>query len=188
MVGLCHFNTWCGRNADQQFRSRFGTERIRLATHTTKGLAMSRNFIEVLEQVGGLKRVALRLAIAAAALVFTSCGTPGTRISQHPDVYQGLPPRDQALVSQGQIRPGMTMDAVWLAWGTPEQKIPGPMRDSETWVYVRYDTPFPSYGVPYYYGPFDWSYIPPKFPYPSRGVTFSNGKVVFFRYLPPPPP
>ena len=100
----------------------------------------------------------------------------------------GLSPRDQALVSQGQIRSGMSMVAVWLAWGTPEQKIPGPMRSSETWVYVRYDTPFPSYGVPYYYGPFDWSYIPPKFPYLSKGVTFSSGRVVFFQYLPPPPP
>ena len=156
--------------------------------HITKDLAMFRNFIRVLEQAGELKRVAVKFGIAVAALVFTSCGTPGTRISQHPEIYQGLAPRDQGLVSQGQIRPGMSMDAVWLAWGTPEQKIPGPMRNSETWVYVRYDTPFPSYGVPYYYGPFDWSYIPPKFPYPSRGVTFSKGRVVFFRYLPPPPP
>jgi len=147
-----------------------------------------RNFIDLLGQVGELKRVAPIFGIASAALLFTSCGTPGTRISQHPEIYHGLSPRDQALVSQGQIRSGMSMVAVWLAWGTPEQKIPGPMRSSETWVYVRYDTPFPSYGVPYYYGPFDWSYIPPKFPYPSRGVTFSNGRVVFFRYLPPPPP
>jgi hypothetical protein len=147
-----------------------------------------RNFIEVLEQAGELKRAALTFGMAAVALFFTSCGTPGTRISQHPEIYQRLSARDQALVSQGQIRRGMSMDAVWLAWGTPEQKIPGPVRASETWVYVRYDTPFPSYGVPYYYGPFDWSYIPPKFPYPSRGVTFSDGRVVFFRYLPPPPP
>ena len=147
-----------------------------------------KNFIEILEQAVELKRVALLFGIATAASLFTNCGTPGTRISQHPEIYQRLSPRDQALVSQGQIRPGMSVDAVWLAWGTPEQKIPGPMRSSETWVYIRYDTPFPSYGVPYYYGPFDWSYIPPKFPYPSRGVTFSNGRVVFFRYLPAPPP
>ena len=149
-----------------------------------------RNFIEVLGQVGELKRVAPTFGIAAAVLLFTGCGTTGQRISQHPEIYQRLSPQDQALVSQGQIRPGMTMDAVWLAWGTPDQKIPGERRGrpSETWVYARYDTPFPSYGVPYYYGPFDYSYIPPKFPYPSRGVTFSNGRVVFFRYLPPPPP
>src|SRR6266481_8190498 len=90
-----------------------------------------RNFTEVLERAGERKRVALTFGIAAAALLFTSCGTPGTRISQHPETYQRLSSRDQALVSQGQIRPGMTMDAVWLAWGTPEQKIPG-YRDAAT--------------------------------------------------------
>jgi hypothetical protein len=131
--------------------------------------------------------VALIIGIAASALIFTGCATTEARISQHPEMYQRLSARDQALVSQGQIRPGMTMDAVWLAWGTPDQKIPGDVRgrSTGTWVYLNYETP-PSYGGPYYYGPFDWSYIPPKFIYPSKGVTFSNGRVVFFRYLAPP--
>ena len=139
--------------------------------------------------MGRVARVALTFAVTAGALIFGGCATTGTRISQHPEMYQSLSPRDQALVSQGQIRTGMTMDAVWLAWGAPEQKIPGNMRGrtTETWVYLRYNTP-PSYGGPYYYGPFDWSYIPPKFPYPSKGVTFSTGRVVFFRHLPSPPP
>ena len=133
--------------------------------------------------------VALTIGIAASALIFTGCATTEARISQHPEMYQRLSARDQALVSQRQIRPGMTLDAVWLAWGTPDQKIPGDVRghSTETWVYLRYETP-PSYGGPYYYGPFDWSYIPPKFPYPSKGVTFANGRVVYFRNLPPPPP
>ena len=136
---------------------------------------------------GRVTRVALTFAIAAGAIILTSCATPGGRISQHPAMYQSLSPTDQALVSQGQIRPGMTMDAVWLSWGTPDQKIPNSMhgRAAETWVYLRYETP-PSYGGPYSYGPFDWSYIPPKFVHPSRGVTFANGRVVFFRYLTPP--
>ena len=133
--------------------------------------------------------LALTFGIAAGTLIFTGCATTEARISQHPEIYQRLSSRDQSLVSQGQIRPGMTTDAVWLAWGTPDQKIPANVGDShgETWVYLRYETP-PSYGGPYYYGPFDWSYIPPKFVYPSRGVTFSNGKVMYFRYLPSPPP
>jgi hypothetical protein len=136
---------------------------------------------------GRVARVALTFAITSGMLIFSGCATTGGRISQHPEMYQHLSARDQALVSQGQIRPGMTMDAVWLAWGTPDQKIPNNMggRPTETWVYLRYETP-PSYGGPYYYGPFDWSYIPPKFIYPRRGVTFSNGTVVFFRYLTPP--
>lgn len=133
--------------------------------------------------------LALTFGIAAGTLIFTGCATTEARISQHPEIYQRLSSRDQSLVSQGQIRLGMITDAVWLAWGTPDQKIPANVGDShdETWVYLRYETP-PSYGGPYYYGPFDWSYIPPKFVYPSRGVTFSNGRVVFYRYLPSPPP
>src|SRR5437764_15435305 len=112
--------------------------------------------------------VALTFGIAATALLFTSCGTTGQRISQHPEIYQRLSARDQALVTQGQIRPGMTMDAVWLAWGTPEQKIPryGHGRPTETWVYLRSSTP-PRHGGPFSYGPLDCAYIPPTFPYPS---------------------
>ena len=133
--------------------------------------------------------LALTFGIAAGTLIFTGCATTEARISQHPEIYHRLSSRDQSLVSQGQIRLGMITDAVWLAWGTPDQKIPANVGDShdETWVYLRYETPS-SYGGPYYYGPFDWSYIPPKFVYPSRGVTFSNGRVVFYRYLPSPPP
>jgi hypothetical protein len=134
-------------------------------------------------------RGVLMLGISVTAWILTGCATTEARISKHPEMYQRLSATDQALVSNGQIRRGMTMDAVWLAWGNPEQKLPAGMRGdaTETWVYLRYATP-PSYGGPYYYGPFDWSYIPPKFPYPSKGVTFSNGRVVFFRNLPPPPP
>ena len=97
-----------------------------------------------------MARIALTFAIIAGALILSGCGTTGYRISQHPEMYQSLSPTDQALVSQGQIRTGMTMDAVWLAWGAPEQKIPGNMRGhpTETWVYLRYNTP-PSYGGPY---------------------------------------
>ena len=133
--------------------------------------------------------LALTFGTAAGTLIFTGCATTEARISQHLEIYQRLSSRDQSLVSQGQIRLGMITDAVWLAWGTPDQKIPANVGDGrgETWVYLRYETP-PSYGGPYYYGPFDWSYIPPKFVYPSRGVTFSNGRVVFYRYLPSPPP
>ncbi len=132
-----------------------------------------RNFVEVLKQAGRLKRVALTFGIAATALLFTSCGTPGTRISQHPDIYQGLSSRDQALVSQGQIRQGMSMDAVWLAWGTPEQKIPGygRGRPTETWVYLRYETP-PSYGGPYVLRAIRLVIHPAKVPLPVQRSYF----------------
>ncbi len=62
---------------------------------------------------------ALISGIAVSALILASCSTTETRISGHPEIYQSLSPRDQALVSQGQIRDGMSPNAVYLAWGSP---------------------------------------------------------------------
>src|SRR6266487_6214449 len=100
----------------------------------------------------------LTFGAAAGALIFTSCSTTETRISKHPEIYQSLSPRDQALVSQGQIRSGMSPNAVYLAWGSPDRKIMGNMRGrpTETWIYVHYATyypyPYPSYGPGYGWG------------------------------------
>ena len=82
------------------------------------------------------------LAVAAGTLILTSCSTPQTRISEHPDLYQSLSPRDQALVNQEQIRIGMSRTAVWLAWGSPDRKIVGNMGGgpTETWVYIYYSS------------------------------------------------
>jgi hypothetical protein len=139
------------------------------------------------------------LGIAAVVFILTSCSTPQTRISDHPDFYQSLSPRDQALVSQGQIRYGMSRNAVWLAWGSPDSKMIGNMRghSTETWVYGYYAT-YPYY-YPYYgpygpgfgffgdpfYDPFYYSLIPPSIPYPNKTVTFSNRRVMSFQYLEP---
>src|SRR5206468_11897648 len=51
-----------------------------------------------------------------AGALLTSCSTPQTRITDHLETYQSLSPRDQALVSRGQIRTGMSQNAVWIAW------------------------------------------------------------------------
>jgi hypothetical protein len=131
---------------------------------------------------------AATLSLATGALVLTSCSTPQTRISDHPDLYQTLSHRDQALVGQGQVRIGMPRTAVWLAWGSPDRKIVGNMGGgpTETWIYIYYAT------YPYYppYGPwapwddpFYYSYIPPSIPYPGKVVTFANGRVASFQYL-----
>jgi hypothetical protein len=158
---------------------------------------------------------ALTLGLSASALFFlASCETLDSRISQHPDIYQSLSPSDQALVSQGKIRSGMSQSAVWLAWGDPQQKAAGAMRgrSTETWIYVNYATyDYPYYG-PYgprfgygfvgasrfhhhrgfaffgdpFYDPFYYSQIPPSIPYPIKTVTFANGRVMSFQYMVPP--
>ena len=136
------------------------------------------------------------LAVATGTLILTSCSTPQTRISEHPDLYQSLSHRDQALVSQGQIRIGMSRTAVWLAWGSPDRKIVGNMGGgpTETWLYIYYATltrttrvrPLDVYfGAPLY-DPFCYSWFPPSIPYPGKVVTFAHGRVVSFQYVTSP--
>jgi hypothetical protein len=158
---------------------------------------------------GGFFSKMLAPGMAMGALVFASCSTVETRISEHPEIYQSLSARDQTLVNQGQIRDGMSRNAVWLAWGSPGRKIFGNMRgrDTETWIYVHYTTYYP-YRYPFYgpgyefgyngrnfaffgsslYDPFFYSYIPPSIPYPYKIVTFASGRVVSFQFMVPPYP
>jgi hypothetical protein len=100
----------------------------------------------------------LWLSLTAVGLCLTSCETLENRISQNPDMFNSLSPRDQALVRQGQIRSGMSTNAVWLAWGAPEQKVAGEMRgrQTETWIYLAGTTAY-GYGG---YGPWGYGYGP----------------------------
>jgi len=129
------------------------------------------------------------LAIATATLLLSSCSTPQTRISENPNLYQSLSPKDQALVNQGQIRMGMSRSAVWLAWGSPDRKIVGNMGGgtTETWLYIYYATYYPPYGPWGYFGdpfydPFYYSYIP-SISYPAKVVTSARGRVVSYQYV-----
>src|SRR3981189_641555 len=99
---------------------------------------------------------ALTFGLSAATLILAGCSTTESRISEHPDIYQSLSPTDQALVSRGQIRVGMSQNAVWLAWGSPDQMSVGPMRgrQTETWIYMNMPTSGTTcaYGRSPYYG------------------------------------
>ena len=99
---------------------------------------------------------ALTFGISASALFLTSCSTTETRIADHPEIFQRLSPRDQALVHEGKIRDGMSQDGVWLAWGTPDQKGTGFARGRpvETWIYNEYVYAHAPY--PYPYGPYGY--------------------------------
>ena len=152
---------------------------------------------------------ALLTTTLAGALFFGGCATPEKRISENPDLYHSLPARQQQLVAQGQIGPGMSKNAVWIAWGGPEQKVNGYARGNatENWVYFI-TTTYPGYGgygYPGFFGggavfrthhghrfavfgdpfydPFFYSYIPPTVSYPYKTVTFVNGRVVEFQHM-----
>jgi hypothetical protein len=153
---------------------------------------------------------ALLLAAACGAFLLSGCATISTRIAEHPEIYQSLSPQDQALVSEGRIREGMSQGAVYLAWGAPEQKGFGRTRGrrTETWIYRSYYTtyqPYPYWGYNYFagvgyyrlgprrfrafYDPFYDPFFYPRFQqvsYPYKTVTFENGRVIAFQHTTPP--
>jgi hypothetical protein len=99
---------------------------------------------------------ALTLCLSASALILPGCSTTETRISDHPEIFQTLSPRDQELVKAGKIREGMSQNAVWVAWGSPDQKATGVARGNpvETWIYNEYT--YANAPYPYPYGPFGY--------------------------------
>ncbi|HVF72851.1 MAG TPA: hypothetical protein VM940_14710 [Chthoniobacterales bacterium] len=155
----------------------------------------------------------LVLVGACSGLFLTSCVTTDSRISQHPEMFQSLSASDQALVREGKVRNGMSQNAVYLAWGSPDQKTTGQVhgRPAETWVYSgtsHYPYPygwgpgfngglygygfvrhhrhrFYRHGYDSFYEPFFYNYRP-SFDYPERTVSFQKGRVVAFQLLYPP--
>ena len=59
------------------------------------------------------------------------------RKAERPAVYAALSPEQQAAVDQGQIKVGMSEDAVYLAWGKPAQVLKGGDASGEftTWLF-----------------------------------------------------
>ena len=80
------------------------------------------------------------LLLSATALLLSSCASssPQARIERNPQLYTQLSAKDRELVTQGVIREGMTRDAVFLAWGAPDQTTVGRKsgREIEQWTYL----------------------------------------------------
>jgi hypothetical protein len=114
---------------------------------------------------------ALMAGMGLGAIFLTSCTTPQDRISEHPEIYQSLSPKDREIVAHGQIRSGMSESAVWLAWGNPDQKVQGEMRGhaTETWIYTQtQEAPGYAYGPGW--GPgWGYGYGGPGWGYPGFG-------------------
>src|SRR5260370_40807264 len=91
---------------------------------------------------------ALLSGLAAVGLCLTSCETLENRISEHQDMFNTLSPGDQALVRAGKIRSTMSMNAVWLAWGSPAQKTSGEMRGRPTDTLIYIENRYTPYGSP----------------------------------------
>jgi hypothetical protein len=102
-----------------------------------------------------LKTPALMAGALAFSLLLGGCATTETRIAEHPELYNVLSERDKGLVAEGHIRQGMSRDAVYLAWGAPNQRAEGrnDRRPVETWIYFN-TTAGDYYPGAFLYGPY----------------------------------
>lgn len=93
----------------------------------------------------------LPLAAAVAALAWSGCSTPASRIKQAPEVFASYTPQQQDLIKQGKIAIGFDMEAVRLALGDPDRVRSRTTSDgtSDVWSYVTYET---TDGFPLYRG------------------------------------
>lgn len=102
------------------------------------------------------RRWALFAVAALGAALLASCSTVSTRIEKNRAAFDRLPPAERELASRGQIREGMSKEAVFIAWGQRDQtsvvNING--KPSETWIYLAYQDVYPFGYAGYGYGGF----------------------------------
>jgi hypothetical protein len=91
--------------------------------------------------------------VVLCCAIATACApsTPQARIEKHPEKFAALGRQEQSLVEQGQIAPGMSTDAVMLAWGFPDRRFEG-SRDSVTTERWDYTTAVPVHSPTWVYG------------------------------------
>ena len=142
----------------------------------------------------------LLLTAAVGASFLTGCATPQQKLEARKkekySAYSALPAEQRVEVDKGQIGVGMPMDAVYIAWGKPDQVVTGATTGGSfaTWTYLgvylqSYFVGPGWYGAPactvrpYYYHPGPYiDYYPVA--YPRSEVTFENGEVKFWRTQP----
>ncbi len=132
-----------------------------------------------------------RLFAVVVILLLGGCATPEMRISSNPAMFASLPPEHQVLVRQGRVAEGMSMDAVYLAWGSPDhyRESLEDGRQRVTWLYLGYQTEvLPRYTWSSFYDPdcpygyrypvYDPVYV--NVPYLYRMATFEGGRLVAY--------
>ncbi len=131
-------------------------------------------------------------AVLAAACLLSCCqvANPASRIEENPVLFASLPAEDKLLVQRGQIRSGMSPEAVYLAWGYPHSRPSIGEQNGkrmERWVYTRLEPVMvsPAFGVGPCWGPHGWhhchyhgmmntAYVPRQ----AASVLFEDGRVV----------
>jgi hypothetical protein len=121
------------------------------------------------------------------SLLLTGCTTSNidTRRRERPTGFAALSPESKALVSDGQIRRGMSEDAVYIAWGKPAQILQQEDQHglATIWVYLGGWIQETRYWYPNRRFP-ETDYQPRT--YVRAEITFVKGAVDNWRTLPQP--
>lgn len=129
--------------------------------------------------------------LCTAIFSFSSCAmkTPIDRIADYPQLYQTVPESQRGFVQSGEVRNGMSENAVFLAWGAPNSPHVKGQDGKQNFTKWNYNTqvPISSYnsGPHYYIGGYNRNlnyniYENNQPSYVSKtyaSVTFINGKV-----------
>jgi hypothetical protein len=127
-----------------------------------------------------------RLAAIVALLGgLLSCSTPQRRAQQRAAAFNALSTEDQQQVLHGRIRPGLSQEAVYIAWGEPDWIIEGGKggQTLEKWIYFSALTHYAPMGsadqrysaVGDFYGP-----RPSPWNYPGLGYDgLPNGGILY---------
>ena len=135
-----------------------------------------------------------------ALLLLAGCAAPSTIESRRIEksaAYQALPPDQQAMVDSGQIRVGMSADAVYIAWGKPNEVLESEDAQGRitTWLYHGswlQENRYWAYreaghrGRGAYLERYLVSDYTPR-DYVRSEIVFKDGKVQSWRTLPKPP-
>ena len=130
--------------------------------------------------------------------LLAGCATPTveSRKQERLAAYNALPAQEKQLVDKGQIKIGMSADAVYIAWGAPAQILESETESGHvtTWLYhgsVMEETRFWTYreiardGTTFLERYLDRDYYPRS--YISAEIYFQKDKVARWRTLPRPP-
>lgn len=136
----------------------------------------------------------MKFLFLSLSLLLVGCATTSTfekRRTERLPAYNTLSPEFKTSVDQGQIKVGMSQDAVYIAWGPPSEILKSANEQGETtrWLYYgsymqefRYWTGSRSRGFPS--ERLEHDYIPRD--YVSAEIVFSNGVVKSWNMRPRP--
>lgn len=134
--------------------------------------------------------------LALAGALLTGCAsTVEMRKKERYAAYTELSPEQRSAVDVGQIKVGMSKDAVYIAWGKPQQILASesPAGTNEVWIYMgTYLHGYSYWGYRPYCGPYHYYYGPSLYydyqpvAYATAEVIFEKGVVKQWRTLPQP--